>query len=65
MIERTKRALQPIDEHVDHVRGSSKARLILEYRGLRVSVLATMRWHREDRIPPDYSFSETVFDPNP
>lgn len=41
MIERTKRTLQPIDEHVDHVRGSSKARLILEYRGLRVSVLAT------------------------
>lgn len=31
MIERTKRTVQPIDEHIDHVRGSSKARLILEY----------------------------------
>lgn len=31
MIERTKRPVQPIDEHLDHVRGSSKARLILEY----------------------------------
>jgi protein-disulfide isomerase len=31
MIERTKRTVQPIDEQVDHVRGSSKARLILEY----------------------------------
>lgn len=31
MVERTKRTVQPIDEHVDHVRGSSKARLILEY----------------------------------
>lgn len=31
MVERTKRTVQPIDEHVDHVRGSSKARFILEY----------------------------------
>lgn len=31
MVERRKRTVQPIDEHVDHVRGSSKARLILEY----------------------------------
>ena len=31
MIERTKRTVQPIDEHIDHVRGSSEARLILEY----------------------------------